>query len=364
MNKKTIFVGGISVLLSACAPTVLDAQNVQDEQAEIIIAQNNSQSNQASQNNAEPLTANDVPLKYKRAGLTELWLADQERKKREPATGWNNANTWSSVDQELELRASAMLTNHRWRFIEAVDYKIKLPNDFYFDAFLKNIDKSSERGDYQDLRINELDFGFGFSKFLNIDDYILRFNINYERADVNQVSGGNFPDRIVVPMIDFGFGIRNPKTGLTATISYTPFVDGSYDMNGYDQDVDGYRLKTLVELNNPNSDWLFGLEYKRTLKEYEGAFDVLDNTIIPYFGTEGIPGLEKLSVGFPISMSEHSEEGFNARFAVQAKARYRPRSHSNMYLDASVLIREASESNKEAGENIETGFTVGVGVKF
>ena len=380
MKGQLIIIGGMTFLLPACAPMIAEGQDIDDEpQVEMIVAQNtltqNTSQNQyrnqaqnqaqsATQQNTVALSKENVPDKYKKAGLTEWWLAEQKRRRENnPMIGWDSSDSWSAVDnQRITAKAGLMTTTDKWKTSESLDYRLRLPNRFYFDAFVKNIDKSSQRGDNSDLRINELDFGFGLEKFIDLDEYILRLNLDYKRLDINQVSGGDYPDRIVVPMIDFGFGVRHPKTGVTARISYAPFVDGMYDMNGTEHDVDGYQIKLMLEVNDPKSSWFWGAEYTRKDKQYENQFDLVENLVIPFFGNEKIPGVDRFAVGFPISMESQSEQGFNARFGVQAKARWNYK--NGLYVSASALLREASESNKETGSDIEAGVIATVGVKF
>ncbi|MBN2112273.1 hypothetical protein JW707_04190 [Candidatus Woesearchaeota archaeon] len=366
MKGRMILIGGMAFLLPACAAPVLDAQdnqNVQNVHAEVINSENKAKIQNPEQKKEAKLE--EAPENYKRAGLENWWIAEQKRRRENDRTiGWSEENSlWRiSENQRFDLRADASLTTDMWRVSESLDYKLRLLNDFYLNAFVKNVNKSSQRGDYPDLKINEQDFTLGLTKYFDLDDVVLRTGANFKLVDVKQIDGGFYPDRIVVPMLELEVGARHLPTGLTAMLSYAPFISGEYEMNDVDNDVDGHKFGLLVEMNRPNSPWFGGVEYQKMLKKYEGAFDVTESTTVPYFGTEGIPGIDRLSFGIPIAVSDSSSSGRNVRVGVEAKSRWRFR--NGVYVDAGFLVREASEENKEAGKDVETGFTVGVGVKF
>lgn len=315
----------------------------------------------------------EAPAEYEKAGLGKWWHAQQQRESGNPRIGWDyEEDIWRGGlgrdRQRLTLRGNLLLATDIQSLSGAVKYERELlrnlrgKNSLRLTFLLQNINENYQRGDSPDLRVDVRRALLEIANYWDLKPLVLKTGIG-GRFMKWYSDGGYAPDKINMSMLGVDLGIWHPESGLTGIVQYYPAI-GDYDFLGLTKDLQGYDLFAVLNWNIPRSDWFTGVEFQRTVKDYEDVMKTTDERTTLYGGVENLPFVDRLALGLTHFSRDNSTGDDYSRFGGELRGKWYLGREKQGSVTLGIIAREPTPENKSAGNIVEAGIRAGVAVNF
>lgn len=312
----------------------------------------------------------EVPVEYEEAGLAdwyrrEMTVTEEKRWDLGEKSLDTFGNNLGSDGHRLSLIGSARLGTEGMNLGIAADYEKAIIENLNFGMRLSDNYRSMERGSFDTLNINELVFDAGIVKYFEGGEADYKLGIIGSLINVDQVSGGNYPDWITVPMFGITGGVKHDN-GITFSLAYLS-GEGDYRFLDNTKDVDANRISLALDWNSPNSEWFAGAQFSRLSKDYQNAHEETDTALVLYAGRENLSFADMAGIGLNLNWSDVSGAGSESRAGIEGRLLWEfDKSNPRLrpYLMLSAGINEPTEANKEDSGSITPYAGVTAGVDF